>query len=270
MQELTGRWERLKASIRAKEKDLQIRGLLEAPETALQETVPQTQAVLQASPPPPRGDVPSSPASDVSPPKRGSPARTPSPMERSPKSKKRQYELRLREFSDWLTEQQSAFQELVTDENVPSTLEALKLRLQQFQVRGGKRTPTNISRTAANSFRTYSEHSWKEPTRVKRTLTNISRTPTNISRTSTNISRTAANISRTPKNISRTAANSCRTYYEHYWKQPTRVKRTSHEQQRTFAEHIPNITGQLTLTNELCLKHWQALLQHQRTLVNSF
>ena len=256
MQELTGRWERLKASIRAKEKDLQTRGLLESPETALQETVPQTQAVLQASPPPPRGDVPSSPASDVSPPKRGSPARTPSPMERSPKSKKRQYELRLREFSDWLTEQQSAFQELVTDENVPSTLEALKLRLQQFQVSGGKRTPTNISRTAANSFRTYSEHYWKQPTRVKRTLTNISRTPTNISRTSTN--------------ISRTAANSCRTYSEHYWKQPTRVKRTSHEQQRTFAEHIPNITGQLTLTNELCLKHWQALLQHQRTLVNSF
>ena len=80
----------------------------------------------------------STPKSKPSTPVRGSPLRElktpPSGDKKSPKTKKNQYEEELREFSEWLTTQEKAFHELVGDENLPPTMEALKDRLKQFQV----------------------------------------------------------------------------------------------------------------------------------------
>jgi len=70
--------------------------------------------------------------------KSSSPARElktpPSGEKKSPRTKKKQNEEELREFSEWLTSQERAFHELIGDESLPPTMEALKERLKQFQV----------------------------------------------------------------------------------------------------------------------------------------
>ena len=70
--------------------------------------------------------------------KSASPARElktpPSGEKKSPRTRKKQYEEELREFSEWLTSQEKAFHDLVGDESLPPTMEALKERLRQFQV----------------------------------------------------------------------------------------------------------------------------------------
>ena len=58
----------------------------------------------------------------------------PSGEKKSPRTKKKQYEEELHDFSEWLTGQEKAFHELVGDESLPPTMEALKERLKQFQV----------------------------------------------------------------------------------------------------------------------------------------
>jgi len=58
----------------------------------------------------------------------------PSGEKKSPRTKKKQYEEELREFSEWLTSQEKAFHELIGDESLPPTMEALKERLKHFQV----------------------------------------------------------------------------------------------------------------------------------------
>lgn len=58
----------------------------------------------------------------------------PSGEKKSPRTKKKQYEEELREFSEWLTSQEKAFHDLVDDESLPPTMDALKERLKQFQV----------------------------------------------------------------------------------------------------------------------------------------
>lgn len=58
----------------------------------------------------------------------------PSGEKKSPRTKKKQYEEELKEFSEWLAEQEKPFHDLVGDESLPPTMEALKERLTQFQV----------------------------------------------------------------------------------------------------------------------------------------
>ena len=83
--------------------------------------------------------LPSSPRAVSTPSSKSpSPAREvktpPSGEKKSPRSKKKQYEDELREFSDWLASQEKAFQELVDDDSLPPSMDALKERLKQFQV----------------------------------------------------------------------------------------------------------------------------------------
>ena len=124
-------WDKLKAHISFREQELRDQGALPAEEprprpqkspkrVTSEKIVPQSLSpVLASSPKSPSKTTPS-PLKEV--------------LHKSPKSRKRQYELELQEFSDWLTSQQDHFQELVAEDDATVTLEALKVKLNQFQV----------------------------------------------------------------------------------------------------------------------------------------
>lgn len=143
--DLNKRWSRIRTILQNRERKLKALGMLISgvktpPRQPLQDAiVPEKEEVVLDSPPremktpeanDPRVTTPRS--------KSTSPAREiktpPSVEKKSPRTKRKQYEEELREFSVWLTSQEKAFHDLVGDESLPPTMEALKGRLQQFQV----------------------------------------------------------------------------------------------------------------------------------------
>ena len=143
---LNKRWDRIRAIIQSRERKLKALGVIvpqhqtPSKDPIVESVVPEReQPVLASSPDDKKPELNrSTPKSKPSTPVRGSPLRElktpPSGDKKSPKTKKNQYEEELREFSEWLTTQEKAFHELVGDENLPPTMEALKDRLKQFQV----------------------------------------------------------------------------------------------------------------------------------------
>ena len=146
LSDLNKRWNKIRAIIQSRERKLKALGaIIPQPQTPskdpmVESIVPEReQPVLASSPDDKKPELNrSTPKSKPSTPVRGSPLRElktpPSGDKKSPKTKKNQYEEELREFSEWLTAQEKAFHELVGDENLPPTMEALKDRLKQFQV----------------------------------------------------------------------------------------------------------------------------------------
>lgn len=139
------RWGRIRTILQNRERKLKALGVLvskvKSPprQPVLEPIVPEKEKpVLASTPrefrtPEPKDTKVTTPRS-----KSTSPAREiktpPSGEKKSPRTRKKQYEEELREFSEWLTSQEKAFHELVGDESLPPTMEALKERLKQFQV----------------------------------------------------------------------------------------------------------------------------------------
>lgn len=140
--DLNKRWDRIRAILQSRERKLKALGVIaQEPLTpskvpVLESIVPEREQRVSASTsreekkPEVKQTTPTS--------KSTSPARElktpPSGEKKSPRTKKKQYEEELREFSEWLAGQEKAFHELVGDEKLPPTMEALKERLKQFQV----------------------------------------------------------------------------------------------------------------------------------------
>ena len=143
--ELNKRWGRIRTILRNRERKLKALGVLVSEintpprQVVVESVVPEKEKPVLASTP---REVKKSEVKDTreTPPrsKSSSPARElktpPSGEKKSPRTKKKQYEEELREFSEWLTSQERAFHELIGDESLPPTMEALKERLKQFQV----------------------------------------------------------------------------------------------------------------------------------------
>ena len=143
--DLNKRWGRIRTILQSRERKLKALGVLisevKTPPRKLvfESIVPEKEKPVLASTPKevkkqevkdtrvttPRSKSPS-PARELKTP--------PSGEKKSPKTKKKQYEEELREFSEWLTSQEKAFHDLLDDESLPPTMEALKERLKQFQV----------------------------------------------------------------------------------------------------------------------------------------
>lgn len=129
--DVINQWNKLKAHISFREQELRNQGILpftgpqhrpqKSPRVVTpEEIVPQRLTPVLASSPVSSRNTTPSPLRDV--------------LQKSPKSRKRQYELELEEFSDWLTSQQDHFQEMVAEDDVIFTLESLEMKLKQFQV----------------------------------------------------------------------------------------------------------------------------------------
>ena len=143
LSDLNKRWHRIRAILESRKRKLRALGVIasepQAPSkvSVVEAIIPEREHPVLASSP---GEEkkPSTPSSKPTTPVRESPVRElktpPSGDKKSPKTKKNQYEEELKEFSEWLTSQEKAFHELVSDENLPPTMEALKDRLKQFQV----------------------------------------------------------------------------------------------------------------------------------------
>lgn len=143
LSDLNKRWDRIRAMLQSRERKLKALGIIPSePRTpskalVLETIVPERHKPVSASTPreekKPEVKQQTTPRS-----KSASPAREiktpPSGEKKSPRTKKKQYEEELREFSEWLAGQEKAFHELVGDESLPPTMEALKERLKQFQV----------------------------------------------------------------------------------------------------------------------------------------
>ena len=142
LSDLNKRWDRIRAILQSRERKLKALGVIpREPLTpskvpVLESIVPEREQLVSASTP--REDKKPEVTQTTPRSKSTSPARElktpPSGEKKSPRTKKKQYEEELREFSEWLAGQEKAFHELVGDENLPPTMEALKERLKQFQV----------------------------------------------------------------------------------------------------------------------------------------
>ena len=142
LSDLNKRWDRIRAILQSRERKLKALGLITIePRThsrlpVVEPIIPEREKPVLASisreekKPEVKQSTPRS--------KSTSPGRElktpPSGEKKSPRTKKKQYEEELKEFSEWLTGQEKAFHELVSDESLPPTMEALKERLKQFQV----------------------------------------------------------------------------------------------------------------------------------------
>ena len=143
--DLNKRWGRIRTILQSRERKLKALGVLVSEaktpprQLVFEAVVPEKEKPVLASTP---REVKKPEVKDIreTPPgrKSTSPARElktpPSGEKKSPRTKKKQYEEELREFSEWLTSQEKAFHELVGDESLPPTMEALKGRLKQLQV----------------------------------------------------------------------------------------------------------------------------------------
>ena len=143
--DLNKRWGRIRTILQSRERKLKALGVLisevKTPprKPVFESIVPEKEKPILASTP---KEVKKPEVKDtrVTTPKSKSPSpsrelKTPPSLEKkSPRTKKKQYEEELREFSEWLTSQEKAFHDLVDDESLPPTMEALKERLKQFQV----------------------------------------------------------------------------------------------------------------------------------------
>ena len=143
LSELNKRWGRIRTILQNRERKLNALGVL-APQLktkvalpVLESVVPEKEVAVLAMTP---EKVPEAEESRNTTPRSKSPSparelKTPPSGERkSPRTKKRQYEEELKEFSQWLAGQEKAFQELADDDSLPPDMEALKERLKQFQV----------------------------------------------------------------------------------------------------------------------------------------
>ena len=142
LSDLNKRWDRIRAILQSRQRKLRSLGLLPG-EVQTPLRVPVVEAIIPEREKPILASTPreekkpevkqSTPRS-----KSTSPAREmrtpPSGEKKSPRTKKKQYEEELKEFSEWLAEQEKPFHDLVGDESLPPTMEALKERLTQFQV----------------------------------------------------------------------------------------------------------------------------------------
>lgn len=142
--ELNRTWERQRPLIQSRERHLQNLELLPKPSLPAKKPVVsevvervQEEPLFAPNESPQNGAV--TPRDELtpktpSPGKRRSEAGGSSTERKSPKSRQRQYDRELEEFSDWLTEQEAVFHSLVADDGIPPNLQALEMRLQQFQV----------------------------------------------------------------------------------------------------------------------------------------
>ena len=129
--DIINQWNKLKAHISFREQELRNQGLLPAMEpqprpqktprvVTPEEVIVQSLTPVLASTPDSLRNTTPSPLKDV--------------LYKSPKSRKRQYELELEELSEWLASQQDLFQEMVAENDTAFTLESLQMKLKQFQV----------------------------------------------------------------------------------------------------------------------------------------
>lgn len=142
LSDLNKRWDRLRTILQNRERKLKALGVIaQDPVTPsrvplLESVVPEREHTVSVSTP--REEKKPEVKQTTPQSKSTSPARElktpPSGEKKSPRTKKKQYEEELREFSEWLAAQEKVFHELVGDENLPPTMEALKERLKQFQV----------------------------------------------------------------------------------------------------------------------------------------
>ena len=141
LSDLNKRWDRIRAILQSRQRKLRALGLL-AGEAQTPPRVPVVESIIPEREKPVLASTPEEKKPEVkqTPPrsKSASPARElrtpPSGEKKSPRTKKKQYEEELKEFSEWLAEQEKPFHDLVGDESLPPTMEALKERLTQFQV----------------------------------------------------------------------------------------------------------------------------------------
>ena len=145
LSDLNKRWDRIRAILQSRERKLKASGVITC-EPKTPSKVPVIEPIVSEKEKPVLASTPrvenkaevkqTTPRS-----KSTSPARElktpPSGEKKSPRTKKKQYEEELREFSEWLAGQEKSFHELVGDESLPPTMEALKERLKQFQVLSG-------------------------------------------------------------------------------------------------------------------------------------
>ena len=141
LSDLNKRWDKIRAILQSRQRKLRTLGLL-AGEAQTPPRIPVVESIIPEREKPVLASTPEEKKPEVKQTtprsKSTSPARElrtpPSGEKKSPRTKKKQYEEELKEFSEWLAEQEKPFHDLVGDESLPPTMEALKERLTQFQV----------------------------------------------------------------------------------------------------------------------------------------